>query len=102
MREKGEDWLAKRFEFARRIGARNADAESHLRVNRRIVRNTAWVNYLGLCAITMPVGLGSPPPRGRRSRRTSRNRRAETMPVILSGDTQPQIVTYSRLACETR
>ena len=34
-----------------------ADAESHLRVNRRIVRNTAWVNYLGLCAITMPVGL---------------------------------------------
>src|SRR5205823_8395754 len=32
------------------------DAESHLRVNRRIVRNTAWVNYLGLCAITMPVG----------------------------------------------
>jgi Asp-tRNA(Asn)/Glu-tRNA(Gln) amidotransferase A subunit family amidase len=24
--------------------------------NRRIVRNTAWVNYLGLCAITMPVG----------------------------------------------
>jgi aspartyl-tRNA(Asn)/glutamyl-tRNA(Gln) amidotransferase subunit A len=33
-----------------------ADADSHLRVNRRIVRNTAWVNYLGLCAITMPVG----------------------------------------------
>jgi Asp-tRNA(Asn)/Glu-tRNA(Gln) amidotransferase A subunit family amidase len=33
-----------------------ADAHSHLRVNRRIVRNTAWVNYLGLCAITMPVG----------------------------------------------
>jgi aspartyl-tRNA(Asn)/glutamyl-tRNA(Gln) amidotransferase subunit A len=32
------------------------DADSHLRVNRRIVRNTAWVNYLGLCAITMPVG----------------------------------------------
>ncbi len=32
-----------------------ADADSHLRVNRRIVRNTAWVNYLGLCAITMPV-----------------------------------------------
>ena len=32
------------------------DAESHLRVNRRIVRNTAWVNYLGLCAVTMPVG----------------------------------------------
>ena len=21
-----------------------------------IVRNTAWVNYLGLCAITLPVG----------------------------------------------
>jgi len=34
-----------------------ADADSHLRVNRRIVRNTAWVNYLGLCAVTMPVGL---------------------------------------------
>ena len=33
-----------------------ADTDSHLRVNRRIVRNTAWVNYLGLCAITMPVG----------------------------------------------
>jgi aspartyl-tRNA(Asn)/glutamyl-tRNA(Gln) amidotransferase subunit A len=33
-----------------------ADADSHLRVNRRIVRNTAWVNYLGLCAITMPLG----------------------------------------------
>ena len=33
-----------------------ADADSHLLVNRRIVRNTAWVNYLGLCAITMPVG----------------------------------------------
>jgi aspartyl-tRNA(Asn)/glutamyl-tRNA(Gln) amidotransferase subunit A len=33
-----------------------ADADSHLRVNRRIVRNTAWVNYLGLCAITIPVG----------------------------------------------
>jgi aspartyl-tRNA(Asn)/glutamyl-tRNA(Gln) amidotransferase subunit A len=32
------------------------DADSHLRINRRIVRNTAWVNYLGLCAITMPVG----------------------------------------------
>src|SRR5947209_3916084 len=33
-----------------------ADADSHLRVNRRIVRNTAWVNYLGLCEITMPLG----------------------------------------------
>jgi aspartyl-tRNA(Asn)/glutamyl-tRNA(Gln) amidotransferase subunit A len=33
-----------------------AEADSHLRVNRRIVRNTAGVNYLGLCAITMPVG----------------------------------------------
>jgi aspartyl-tRNA(Asn)/glutamyl-tRNA(Gln) amidotransferase subunit A len=33
-----------------------AEADSHLRVNRRIVRNTGWVNYLGLCAITMPVG----------------------------------------------
>ena len=33
-----------------------ADPESHLQVNRRIVRNTVAVNYLGLCAITMPVG----------------------------------------------
>ena len=33
-----------------------ADAASHLRVNRRIVRNTVALNYLGLCAITMPVG----------------------------------------------
>jgi aspartyl-tRNA(Asn)/glutamyl-tRNA(Gln) amidotransferase subunit A len=33
-----------------------ADADSHLRINRRIVRNTGWVNYLGLCAVTMPVG----------------------------------------------
>src|SRR6185295_11166369 len=29
-----------------------ADADSHLRVNRRIVRNTIAANYLGLCAIT--------------------------------------------------
>jgi aspartyl-tRNA(Asn)/glutamyl-tRNA(Gln) amidotransferase subunit A len=34
-----------------------ADADSHLRVNRRIVGNTAWVNYFGLCAVSMPVGL---------------------------------------------
>ncbi len=33
------------------------DAEGHMRVNRRLVRNTVWVNYLGLCAITLPVGL---------------------------------------------
>ncbi len=33
-----------------------ADADSHLRVNRRIVRNTVAVNYLGLCALTMAVG----------------------------------------------
>ena len=33
-----------------------ADADSHLRINRRVVRNTVAVNYLGLCAITMPVG----------------------------------------------
>ena len=32
------------------------DADNHLRVNRRTVRNTVAVNYLGLCAITMPVG----------------------------------------------
>lgn len=29
---------------------------SHLGANRRIVRNTVAVNYLGLCGITMPVG----------------------------------------------
>ena len=33
-----------------------ADPDSHLQANRRIVRNTVAVNYLGLCAITMPVG----------------------------------------------
>src|SRR3954451_1554763 len=33
-----------------------ADADSHLRINWRIVRNTVAANYLGLCAITMPVG----------------------------------------------
>ena len=33
-----------------------SEAEGHLRNNRRIVRNTVPVNYLGLCAITMPVG----------------------------------------------
>jgi aspartyl-tRNA(Asn)/glutamyl-tRNA(Gln) amidotransferase subunit A len=33
------------------------DPDGHLRANRRIVRNTVWVNYLGLCAVTLPVGL---------------------------------------------
>ena len=33
-----------------------ADADCHLRVNRRIVRNTVAANYIGLCAITLPVG----------------------------------------------
>jgi aspartyl-tRNA(Asn)/glutamyl-tRNA(Gln) amidotransferase subunit A len=33
------------------------DADGHWRVNRRIVRNTVGVNYLGLCAITLPVAL---------------------------------------------
>ena len=32
------------------------EADSHWRINRRLVRNTVGVNYLGLCAITMPVG----------------------------------------------
>ncbi|HZT51538.1 MAG TPA: amidase [Stellaceae bacterium] len=32
-----------------------AEPEGHLRINRRIVRNTVWVNYCGLCAITLPV-----------------------------------------------
>jgi aspartyl-tRNA(Asn)/glutamyl-tRNA(Gln) amidotransferase subunit A len=33
------------------------DPEPYLSTNRRIVRNTVAVNYLGLCAITLPVGL---------------------------------------------
>jgi aspartyl-tRNA(Asn)/glutamyl-tRNA(Gln) amidotransferase subunit A len=33
------------------------DADGHWRVNRRLVRNTVGVNYLGLCAITLPVAL---------------------------------------------
>jgi aspartyl-tRNA(Asn)/glutamyl-tRNA(Gln) amidotransferase subunit A len=33
-----------------------AGAASHLLVNRRVVRNTVGVNYLDLCAITLPVG----------------------------------------------
>lgn len=33
------------------------DAQSYLDANRRIVRNTVAVNYLGLCGITLPVGL---------------------------------------------
>jgi aspartyl-tRNA(Asn)/glutamyl-tRNA(Gln) amidotransferase subunit A len=32
------------------------DSESHWRVNRLLVRNTVPGNYLGLCAITLPVG----------------------------------------------
>ncbi len=32
------------------------EPEGNLRINRRIVRNTVAVNYLGLCAITLPVG----------------------------------------------
>ena len=34
-----------------------SDADSYLAANRRIVRNTVAVNYLGLCGITLPVGL---------------------------------------------
>jgi aspartyl-tRNA(Asn)/glutamyl-tRNA(Gln) amidotransferase subunit A len=30
-------------------------AENGWQINRRFVRNTVWVNYLGLCGITMPV-----------------------------------------------
>ena len=32
-----------------------ATPEGHLGVNRRLVRNTVWVNYCGLCALSMPV-----------------------------------------------
>ena len=31
--------------------------EAYLNANRRIVRNTVAINYLGLCGITLPVGL---------------------------------------------
>ena len=31
--------------------------DAYLNANRRIVRNTVAVNYLGLCGITLPVGL---------------------------------------------
>jgi aspartyl-tRNA(Asn)/glutamyl-tRNA(Gln) amidotransferase subunit A len=34
-----------------------SDAGTYLSTNRRIVRNTVAVNYLGLCAITLPAGL---------------------------------------------
>ena len=33
------------------------DPEIYQSTNRRIVRNTVAVNYLGLCAITLPIGL---------------------------------------------
>ena len=33
-----------------------ANPDAYLAANRRIVRNTVAVNYLGLCGITMPVG----------------------------------------------
>jgi aspartyl-tRNA(Asn)/glutamyl-tRNA(Gln) amidotransferase subunit A len=39
------------------------DGESHWQANRALTRNTCPVNYLGLCAITLPVGrdrLGLP------------------------------------------
>ena len=32
------------------------EPDGNLRINRHIVRNTVAVNYLGLCAITLPVG----------------------------------------------
>jgi aspartyl-tRNA(Asn)/glutamyl-tRNA(Gln) amidotransferase subunit A len=32
------------------------DSDSHWRINRMLVRNTVPGNYLGLCAITLPVG----------------------------------------------
>jgi aspartyl-tRNA(Asn)/glutamyl-tRNA(Gln) amidotransferase subunit A len=34
-----------------------SDGDAYLRISRRIVRNTVAVNYLGRCAITLPVGL---------------------------------------------
>jgi len=34
-----------------------SDAEAYVRINRRIVHNTVAVNYLGLCAITLPIGF---------------------------------------------
>ena len=32
-------------------------AKDGWQANRRLVRNTVWVNYLGLCGITLPVAL---------------------------------------------
>jgi aspartyl-tRNA(Asn)/glutamyl-tRNA(Gln) amidotransferase subunit A len=37
-----------------------ADADSHLRVNRRIVRNTAWVNYLASAPSRCRSGVTAP------------------------------------------
>ncbi len=33
-----------------------ATAESYKDANLKVLRNTAVVNYLGLCALTLPVG----------------------------------------------
>ena len=33
------------------------DDETYMRVNLRMLRNTCVVNFLGLCAVTLPVGL---------------------------------------------
>jgi len=38
------------------------EAQSCLNVNRRIVRNTAAVNYLGLYVIALPIGCNLLPP----------------------------------------
>jgi aspartyl-tRNA(Asn)/glutamyl-tRNA(Gln) amidotransferase subunit A len=43
------------------------EAQSYLDVNRRIVRNTVAVNYLGLCGITLPIGSDSLCPDGQKS-----------------------------------
>jgi aspartyl-tRNA(Asn)/glutamyl-tRNA(Gln) amidotransferase subunit A len=32
------------------------DDDSYMRTNLRILRNTCIVNFLGLCAVTLPVG----------------------------------------------
>ena len=33
------------------------DPETHWAANRELTHNTVWVNFFGLCAITIPVGL---------------------------------------------
>ena len=42
------------------------EAQSCLDINRRTARNTAALNYLGLCGITLPIGCDSLRPHGQK------------------------------------